>query len=172
MRGLRLREPPLNGGAAAHAAFTARLLPWPHRRRRLPFSLDGTSLKENTAMPTPIRFRKALPGIALAAFALGAAAAGAQETSAQAQAQSTNQTVPDKAADAWITTKVKSEFATTKGIHATDINVDTTDGVVTLSGGVASSSEKAAAVKVARAVKGVKSADATGLTVKAAAGTP
>ena len=42
----------------------------------------------------------------------------------QAMQKSDNQTVPDKAADAWITTKVKSEFATTKGVDATDISVD------------------------------------------------
>jgi hyperosmotically inducible protein len=123
-------------------------------------------------MPTPIRFRKALLGITLSAFVLGAGAVAAQETSSQAQAQSSNQTVPDKAADAWITTKVKSEFAATKGIHATDISVDTSDGVVTLSGTVASTHEKTKAVKVARAVKGVKNVDASGLTVQAAGTTP
>src|ERR1700757_1095825 len=45
------------------------------------------------------------------------------------QKQSDNQTVPDKTADAWITTKVKSKLATTKGVSSTDISVTTTDGV-------------------------------------------
>ncbi|HEX5305290.1 MAG TPA: BON domain-containing protein [Dyella sp.] len=80
---------------------------------------------------------------------------------------SSNQTVPDKAADAWITTKVKSEFATTKGVDATDISVSTTDGVVTLSGHVASAAEKVKAEEVARSVKGVKSVDISGLTTTA-----
>lgn len=80
---------------------------------------------------------------------------------------SSNQTVPDKAADAWITTKVKSEFATTKGVDATDISVDTNDGVVRLSGHVGSSAEKMKAEQVARAVKGVKSVDTSGLTITA-----
>ncbi len=78
-----------------------------------------------------------------------------------------NQTVPDKAADAWITTKVKSEFATTKGVDATDISVSTNDGVVTLSGHVGSAAEKMKAEQVAHAVKGVKSVDASGLTLAA-----
>jgi hyperosmotically inducible protein len=78
-----------------------------------------------------------------------------------------NQTVPDKAADAWITTKVKTEFATTKGVDATDISVNTHDGVVVLTGHVASAAEKTRADQVARSVKGVKSVDTSGLTMTA-----
>jgi hyperosmotically inducible periplasmic protein len=78
-----------------------------------------------------------------------------------------NQTVPDKAADAWITTKVKSEFGTTKGIKATNISVSTHDGVVTLTGKVSSDDEKQHAERVAQLVKGVKSVDASGLTIGA-----
>jgi len=81
------------------------------------------------------------------------------------QKSSDNQTVPDKAADAWITTKVKSEFGTTKGIKATDISVSTNDGVVTLSGTVGSQDEKMHAERVAQLVKGVKSVDVSRLTV-------
>jgi hyperosmotically inducible protein len=92
----------------------------------------------------------------------------AQDAGSQMQKSADNQTVPDKAADAWITTKVKSEFGTTKGIKATDISVSTSDGVVTLSGTATSRHEKAKAVKVAKAVKGVKSVDASALTVSAA----
>jgi hyperosmotically inducible protein len=78
-----------------------------------------------------------------------------------------NQTVPDKAADGWITTKVKSEFTTSKTVKATDVTVNTNDGVVTLSGTVASEKEKTHAVAIAKKVKGVKSVDASGLTVSA-----
>ncbi|GGY15486.1 phospholipid-binding protein [Rhodanobacter panaciterrae] len=81
------------------------------------------------------------------------------------QKSSDNQTVPDKAADAWITTKVKSEFGTTKGIKATAISVSTNDGVVTLSGNVGSQDEKMHAERVAQLVKGVKSVDVSRLTV-------
>jgi hyperosmotically inducible protein len=104
---------------------------------------------------------------AFAAIPFGQVAA--QDAGARMQQSSENQTVPDKAADAWITTKVKSEFGTTKGIPATDISVSTHDGVVTLSGTVASQTQKDHAERVARMVKGVKSVDASGLTV---GGTP
>ncbi len=105
----------------------------------------------------------------LVAMALIAAFAGAPLAQAAAQdslsKDATNQTVPDKAADAWITTKVKSEFATTKGVDATDISVHTSEGVVRLSGRVGSVAEKMKAERVARAVKGVKNVDTSGLTV-------
>ena len=84
------------------------------------------------------------------------------------QKSSDNQTVPDKTADAWITTKVKSEFGTTKGIKSTDISVTTSDGVVTLTGSTDTAQAKAKAVRVAKRVKGVKSVDSSGLTVGAA----
>ncbi len=93
--------------------------------------------------------------------------AAAQQVSAEMEHSTDNQTVPDKAADAWITTKVKSEFGTTKGIPATDISVSTHDGVVTLSGTVATPAEKANAERVAQGIKGVKSVDSSRLTVGA-----
>lgn len=89
----------------------------------------------------------------------------ASQSNESMQKSADNQTVPDKAADAWITTKVKAEFGTTKGVHATDISVDTNDGVVTLSGTVGSNHEKMRAISVANKVKGVKSVNAAGLNV-------
>ena len=93
--------------------------------------------------------------------------AGAQSSGSMQSDKTDNQTVPGKVDDAWITTKVKSEFATSKHIHATDISVDTTEGMVKLSGTVQSKHEKSRAIKLARHVKGVKSVDASGLTVAA-----
>jgi hyperosmotically inducible protein len=104
-------------------------------------------------------------GLMVAFAAVPFSQAFAQEASAQMEKSSDNQTVPDKAADAWITTKVKSEFGTTKGISATDISVSTHDGVVTLSGTVSSQAEKERAERVAQLVKGVKSVDSSGLTI-------
>lgn len=110
--------------------------------------------------------------LAAAPFAQAAAQDSTSQTTQTTSTSTTtpntntnNETVPGKVDDAWITTKVKSEFGTTKHIHATDISVDTTDGKVTLTGTVASKHEKAKAIHVARHVKGVKSVDATGLTV-------
>jgi hyperosmotically inducible periplasmic protein len=87
------------------------------------------------------------------------------QDAAMQQAQSSNRTVPGKTDDTWITTKVKSELATTKGIKSNDISVSTTDGVVSLTGTASSSAEKTKAEGVAKKVKGVKSVDASGLTV-------
>ncbi|WP_199096744.1 BON domain-containing protein [Dyella sp. ASV21] len=116
-------------------------------------------------MRTPNLFRKTLiaAGLVAAFSAVPFAQVAAQD--AAMQKQSDNQTVPDKTADAWITTKVKSELATTKGIKSTDISVNTTDGVVALTGTATSSMEKAKVEQIAKKVKGVKSVDASGLTV-------
>ena len=61
------------------------------------------------------------------------------------------------ASDSWITTKVKSDLAVEKDVSATQIHVDTYEGVVTLSGSVDSQSESQKAEQVARDIKGVKS---------------
>jgi hyperosmotically inducible periplasmic protein len=59
--------------------------------------------------------------------------------------------------DTVITTKVKAELAKDKATKATDINVETKNGVVHLNGAVASMAEKEKAEVDARAVKGVVS---------------
>lgn len=82
---------------------------------------------------------------------------------------SSNETVPGKVDDTWITTKVKSKFTAAKGIKASDISVSTTDGAVTLTGTATSNKEKTHAIHLAKQVKGVKTVDATGLTVSSAA---
>ena len=97
--------------------------------------------------------------------ALAQGADGQMQKSAASQTD--NQTIPDKAADAWITTKVKAELATTKNVSASDINVETSDSKVTLSGVVSTSNEKTHAVAKAKAVKGVKSVNASNLRVNA-----
>jgi hyperosmotically inducible protein len=83
-----------------------------------------------------------------------------------------NRTVPGKVDDTWITTKVKSKFEAAKGVKAHDISVSTTDGVVTLTGTATSKAEKNRAVRLAKGVKGVKSVDASGLTVGSSSSTP
>ena len=114
---------------------------------------------------SPIRRSMIAAGMMLAFAAVPLSQAMASQSSEAMQKSADNQTVPDKAADAWITTKVKSEFGTTKGISATDISVSTHDGVVTLSGTVSSQAEKEHAERVAQLVKGVKSVDSSGLTI-------
>src|SRR6185437_10756152 len=158
--------------AAADTRFTRHLLPWRHGHRSQPVP---AVLHDSPPFPQGDRHAQAFPdspqhdrrGMMLAFAAVPFSQAMASHGNEAMQQSSDNQTVPDKAADAWITTKVKSEFGTTKGVHATEISVSTNDGVVTLSGTVGSTREKMHAVRVAKKVKGVKSVDAAGLTVDA-----
>ena len=115
-------------------------------------------------------FRKSLfaAGMVMAIAAVPFTQAMAQDTPAASNQMSDNQTVPGKVDDAWITTKVKSELATTKSIKSTDISVTTTDGVVALSGTVTTAKQKTHAAHVAKQVKGVKSVDDSALTVSPA----
>jgi hyperosmotically inducible protein len=66
--------------------------------------------------------------------------------------------------DTWITTKVKTELATTDGVSSMDIDVETLNGVVTLTGTLDSQMSIDKAVAAAQSVKGVKSVDSSGLT--------
>lgn len=61
------------------------------------------------------------------------------------------------ASSAALTAKIKSKMALDDTIDARDINVDTSDGVVTLHGGVASAAERQRALQLARETEGVKS---------------
>jgi osmotically-inducible protein OsmY len=60
------------------------------------------------------------------------------------------------ASDTTITTTVKNKLATDPDTSATKINVDTSGGVVTLSGGVQTAAEKAEAERLARSATGVR----------------
>ena len=68
--------------------------------------------------------------------------------------------------DTWITTKVKADLATTEGIKSTEISVNTTNGVVTLIGVLASETGVEKAIAVAKGIKGVVEVDASGLKAK------
>lgn len=68
--------------------------------------------------------------------------------------------------DSWITTKVKADLLVTEETKGLDINVTTTNGVVTLSGKLDNAMQIDKAVAVARAIKGVVSVDASTLTAK------
>ena len=59
--------------------------------------------------------------------------------------------------DAWITTKAKLALITSDDVSASQVNVDTTNGQVTLHGKVASATEKAEAERLAKEIDGVKS---------------
>jgi hyperosmotically inducible protein len=58
--------------------------------------------------------------------------------------------------DAWLTTKAKIALLTTDGVSATDVNVDTVGGKMTIHGKVGSAAEKAKAEQTVRQLDGVK----------------
>jgi osmotically-inducible protein OsmY len=68
-----------------------------------------------------------------------------------------NQSMSERVDDGWITTKIKSEFAVDKTVSATNIRVNTDNGVVHLSGAAKNQDEANRAIQIARSVKGVKS---------------
>jgi hyperosmotically inducible protein len=86
--------------------------------------------------------------IAATAALLGFASAGAF---AGGDAVKSEQPISDTV----ITTKVKAELAKDKATKATDINVETKNGIVSLNGAVKSEAERAKAELDARTVKGV-----------------
>jgi hyperosmotically inducible periplasmic protein len=71
------------------------------------------------------------------------------------KARAAGQTVAGAAANARITASVKAKLVAEPGLPALNINVDTTDGLVTLSGKVESPEQVAKAVKLALDTEGV-----------------
>lgn len=69
--------------------------------------------------------------------------------------------------DTWITTKVKTALATMKGVNNSDIDVETNNGVVTLTGTATSQDSIQAMASAAKHVKGVTQVNTSGLHVEA-----
>lgn len=67
--------------------------------------------------------------------------------------------------DAWITSKVKSQFLADQYIKGLNITVETNNNVVTLAGHAQSSQNRQRAIDIARGTKGVRSVQAAGLHV-------
>ena len=113
-------------------------------------------------MKQPInRFAATALTAAVLSMSLASAAFAAEPTMLAA-----NDTV-DKAeqavSDTWITSKVKSTFVADSNLSALDIKVETNQGVVALSGIVASSAERDLAIAKAGEIKGVKAVAAEAL---------
>lgn len=69
------------------------------------------------------------------------------------------------ATDTWITTKVKSDLLLSKSTPGREIKVETVNGVVTLSGTVATKQEHDDAIAKTKLIDGVTSVNASGLKV-------
>jgi hyperosmotically inducible protein len=72
-----------------------------------------------------------------------------------AGACSSTQTVGEEIDDAWITSKVTAKLTADPEVNPFEIDVDTTDGVVRLSGMVETETQRAEAAELARATEGV-----------------
>lgn len=68
----------------------------------------------------------------------------------------TTQPMGQQVSDSWITSKVKSKLAADPEVNPFEIDVDTNDGVVRLSGVVESESDRREAEQIARDTDGVK----------------
>jgi osmotically-inducible protein OsmY len=68
--------------------------------------------------------------------------------------------------DSVITTKVKSSFVADSTVSALDISVETTQGVVNLTGIVNNEQERQRAIQIAQETDGVKKVDTRNLFVK------
>ncbi len=86
-----------------------------------------------------------------AAALIGGAAAGGY------YAGKDERTASQIARDGAITSEVKSKLIADREVKALDVNVDTRDNVVILRGTVRTTAQRAAAERVARSAKGVKS---------------
>lgn len=83
-----------------------------------------------------------------------------QDTTAMGAGQGStgaDTTLGQKVDDAQIVVKIKSEFAADKDISAMAIDVDSKDGVVTLTGSVPNSQAKVRADQIAKSMKEVRS---------------
>lgn len=89
---------------------------------------------------------------------------GAADTST-AKAEVDAKTTDTSLSDEWITSKVKASFLYDRNLDALSIDVMTREGVVRLSGEVASSELRTMAVSVARNIRGVRGVDADLLRV-------
>lgn len=67
--------------------------------------------------------------------------------------------------DTWITTKVKTSLLADENVAGLQIDVETVNGVVALSGDVASQAQIDEAQRIASGIEGVTSVDTSGLRV-------
>ncbi|KFZ29934.1 hypothetical protein IDAT_02280 [Pseudidiomarina atlantica] len=104
-----------------------------------------------------LRLTSLIAGIFAVTFGPAVIAANVQDTQAeQPQEQSAMDKAGDYIDDAAITTKVKSTILGSDALNVLEINVETQDGVVQLSGFVKEAEDVDTAERLARNVEGVK----------------
>lgn len=98
-------------------------------------------------------------------FAAAQTPANQQKTPATPAAQQQDRTLGKVLSDGWITMKIHSLYINEDALDRSNIDVDTRNGVVTLSGTVASEAGRRRAIEIARMADGVKSVTDTALRV-------
>ncbi|MDM9653049.1 BON domain-containing protein [Pseudomonas mendocina] len=113
-------------------------------------------------MKQPInRFAATTLTAAVLSMSLASAAIAAEPT--MLAASDTVDKAEQAVSDTWITSKVKSTFIADQSLSALDIKVETNQGVVSLSGVVASDAERDLAIAKTREVEGVRDVAAEAL---------
>ena len=112
-------------------------------------------------------FKKALFAT-LAIGMLGVPFAMASESVTDDQKTTAYEDSSQPVSDTWITTKIKADYLADDDIKGLDINVSTTNGVVTLAGLLDTQALVDKAVAVAKGTRGVKGVDSSALKVKPA----
>ena len=108
---------------------------------------------KSTAMTT---FALPMMLAATVSFASAQEAAKSEARETKQEAKSAAATSGNAIKDSWITLKVHSQFVPEDALKDSDIDVDTTNGVVMLNGTVASEAGRAKAIAIAKATDGVK----------------
>jgi len=80
----------------------------------------------------------------------------------QREAKQRGRTIGTGLNDGWLWVKTRFDLAAADDLRDSTINVDVSDGVVTLTGTVANAAQKAKAETVAKSVEGVKSVNPSG----------
>ncbi|PSL91932.1 BON domain-containing protein [Pseudomonas sp. R9.37] len=126
-------------------------------------SLSSTVAISDSQKATAVAITKRIKGVT-AVSADGLLAGGATKADNLDKTKGAAADAKGATSDTWITTKVKADLVTEKGIPGTDIKVETNKGVVSLSSSVAvTEAQKTTAVNIAKKIKGVKAVSADGL---------
>ncbi len=103
----------------------------------------------------------------LAGLALGISGASIAQTEEYTEnASMTHEKSDAPVSDTWITTKVKADLLAAKEVKGMDINVSTTNGVVTLAGVLDTQAQVDKAIALTKNIKGVKGVETKALKVK------
>jgi len=103
---------------------------------------------------------------ALLAGAMGTAIADNPDNKERDDRKMTERESDQPVNDTWITTKVKADLLTTSDVSGLELNVETVNGVVSLTGDVDSQEEADKAIAVARGIEGVSRVDSSGIRVR------